>query len=59
MFARHHLSASIIVDEQLIGRLGAGQSVTTVSFKSTIPKLKVAAEGGNAMQKHAGGRQEN
>ncbi|KAF8790972.1 hypothetical protein HNY73_005911 [Argiope bruennichi] len=46
------------------GRLEAGQSVTTVAVamgvsKSVISRLKKAAEGGNALQKHAGGRDES
>lgn len=62
MSARHHLSA---YDRgRAVGRLEAGQSVTTVArvmgvAKSVISRLKKAAEGGNAMRKHAGGRGRN
>ncbi|KAF8782316.1 hypothetical protein HNY73_012615 [Argiope bruennichi] len=58
MSARHHLSA------YPRGRLEAGQSVTTKAAaigvsKSVISRLKKTAEGGNALQKHAGGRDRN
>ncbi|KAF8771589.1 hypothetical protein HNY73_018989 [Argiope bruennichi] len=62
MLARHHLST---YDRgRAVGRLEAGQSVTTVVSsmgvsKSVISGLKKAAEGGNALQKHAGGRGRN
>lgn len=62
MSARHHLSA---YDRgRAVGRLEAGQSVTTVAAamgvsKSVISRLKKAAEGGNALRKHAGGRGRN
>lgn len=59
MSVRHHLSA---YDRgRAVGRLEAGQSVTQVATamgvsKSVISRLKKAAEGGNALRKHAGGR---
>lgn len=62
MSARHHLSD---YDRgRAVGRLEAGQSVTTVATamevsKSVISRLNKAAEGGNALRKHAGGRGRN
>ncbi|XP_055932859.1 uncharacterized protein LOC129962883 [Argiope bruennichi] len=62
MSARYHLSA---YDRgRAVGRLEVGQSVTTVAAaiggsKSVISRLKKAAECGNALQKHAGGRGRN
>ncbi|KAF8785987.1 hypothetical protein HNY73_011467 [Argiope bruennichi] len=59
MSVRYHLSA---YDRgRAVGRLEAGQSVTTVAAamglsKSVISRLKKAAEGGNALKKHAVGR---
>ncbi|KAF8785899.1 hypothetical protein HNY73_011391 [Argiope bruennichi] len=59
MSARYHLSAYDC--GRAIGRLEAGQSVTTVAAamgvsKSVASRIKKAAEGRNALQKHAGGR---
>ncbi|GFW48576.1 hypothetical protein TNCV_4241571 [Trichonephila clavipes] len=62
MSTRHHLSEC---DRQrAVGRLEAGQSVTTVDAamcvsKSVISLLKKAVESGNALRKHAGGRCRN
>ncbi|KAF8790444.1 hypothetical protein HNY73_005463 [Argiope bruennichi] len=62
MSSRYHLSAYYC--GRAVGWLEAGQSVTTVAVamgvsKSVISRIKKAAEGGNALQKHAGGRCRN
>ncbi|GFV50768.1 hypothetical protein TNCV_2214291 [Trichonephila clavipes] len=57
MSARHYLSD---YDRgRAVGRMKAGQSVTTVATamsvsRSVISRLTKAAEGGNALRKHAG-----
>ena len=57
MFARHHLSAR----GRAVELVGGGQIVTTVvtatgASKSVISRFKITADGGNALQTHAGGR---
>ncbi|KAF8794782.1 hypothetical protein HNY73_002717 [Argiope bruennichi] len=62
MSERHHLSA--YDRERAVGRLEAGQSVTTVAAAmgvsmNIISRLKKAAEGGNALKRHDKGRGRN
>ncbi|XP_055927987.1 uncharacterized protein LOC129959189 [Argiope bruennichi] len=62
MSERYHLSA--FNRGRIVGRLEAGQCVTIVAAamdvsKSVISRLKKASKGGNALQKHAGGRGRN
>lgn len=62
MSARHYLSAYNC--RRSVGRLEAEQSVALVDTvtgvsESVISQLKKAVEGGNAIQKHDGGRGRN